>query len=355
MAYVEKLRHTSGRVTYRARVRQKGSPDKSVCFPTRKAATEWGKRMEAEIRAGRYFGREEDKEKTFSQFIDRYIENELPKNPKGYHKQKMLLSWWKAYLGKYFLCHITPAMIAESRDKLMAEKTPKGTLRSPATANRYLAALSRAFTICQREWQWVKDNPVLRITRPKEAKGRERYLDKDEICRLLAVCKKSKSPYLYAITLFALGTGARKGEILGLKWSDIDFTRRTATFRDTKNGETRTTHLGDALVRCLKDEQNKRTIPSQYVFPSRDSKKSADIKGGWENAVDEADLKDVCFHTLRHTAASHLAMGGFSTLEIAAILGHKTLAMVKRYSHLSTSATARALDQLNYEILRDIA
>lgn len=237
MAYVEKLRHPSGRVTYRARVRQKESPDKSVCFPTRKAATDWSKGMEAEIRAGRYFGREEDKEKTFPQFIDRYIENELPKNPKGYHKQKMLLSWWNAHLGKYFLCHITPAMIAEFRDKLMSEKIPKGTLRTPATTNRYLAALNRALTICQREWQWVKDNPVLRISRPKEAKRRERYLDKNEVCRLLEVCKKSKSPYLYAITLFALGTGARKGEILGLKWCDIDFTRRTATFRDTKNGE----------------------------------------------------------------------------------------------------------------------
>ena len=92
------------------------------------------------MRAGRYFGREEDKERTFEQFIDRFIENELPKNPKGYKKQQMLLSWWKAKLGKYFLCHITPAMIAELRDSLMRETTRRGTLRSPDTVNRYLAS-----------------------------------------------------------------------------------------------------------------------------------------------------------------------------------------------------------------------
>lgn len=354
MAYIEKRTHPNGNVTYRVRIRQKGAPALSASFPVRRQAVVWAQRMEAEVRAGRYFGLEEGEEKTFSQFIDRYIEKELPKNPKGFFKQKALLSWWRTHLGEYFLCRITPSLIASLRDTLMSEKTPHGTLRTSSTANRYLSALSRAFTICEREWHWIKENPVRKITRPKENKPRERFLDKKEISRLLEVCKKSRSQYLYAVVLFALSTGARKGEILSLTWNDIDFTRQTATFRETKNGEVRAVHLSATIMHCLKDERQKRLVSSRYVFPNHDGTKPADIKSAWENAVKEAGFKNVCFHSLRHTAASHLCMGGFSPLEIAAVLGHKTLAMVKRYSHLSMSATARALDRLNDEIFKDV-
>lgn len=243
-------------------------------------------------------------------------------------------------------------MIASLRDLLMTEKTCRGTLRSSSTANRYMAALSRAFTIAIREWGWLKDSPMANVNRPKEMKPRERYLDKDEITLLLSTCRKSKSPHLYPVTLFALATGARKGEILGLKWDDIDFFRATATFRDTKNGETRAVYLSSIILKCLQDERNKRNVLSAYVFPNHDGTKCACIRTAWELVVEEMGLKDVVFHSLRHTAASHLAMGGFSTLEIAAILGHKSLSMVKRYSHLSTSSTAKALDQMNEDIFK---
>lgn len=351
MAYIEKRKHPNGKITYRARVRQAGSPDLSASFPTRTQATKWGQKMEAEVRGGRYFGREETKERTFAEFIDRYIEKELTKNPETYKKQLTLLAWWKLHLGRYFLCHITPSMIAELRDRLMVEKTRFGTPRTPSTANRYLAALSRAFTICLKEWGWIKENPVLKISRPKENKPRERYLDEEEIERLLQSCQNSKSPYLHAIVVFALGTGARKGEILGLKWEDVDFKRSSAIFRVTKNGETRAVYLSEQVVSCLRKQLDRRLVISEYVFPSVDGKRPADIKTAWENVVKEVGFKDVCFHSLRHTAASHLAMGGVTTLEIAAILGHKSLSMVKRYSHLSTASTAQSLMQMNDKIL----
>jgi integrase len=243
MASIQKRKKANGEYSYRVRIRVEGAPLITDTFPTRKAAEAFARRMEAEVRDGRYFGREEDKGKTFAKFIDRYIEKELPKNPKSFSKQKMLLSWWKSNLGDYYLCHITPAMIAELRDKLMTEMTPRKSLRTSSTANRYLAALSRAYTICQKEWHWIKENPVLKITRPKENNPRERYLEREEIELLLEACKKSKSPHLYAVTVFALGTGARKGEILGLKWEDLDFKKSIATFRNTKNGSTRTVYL----------------------------------------------------------------------------------------------------------------
>jgi integrase len=263
----------------------------------------------------------------------------------------MQLLWWKAQFGKYFLCHITPSMISEKQDLLSSGITSKGTPRSSSTTNRYMAALSSAYSTCVREWQWVKENPVLKIKKLRENKGRERYLETHEITRLLNACKNSKSPHLYAITLFALCSGARKGELLGIKHKNLDLKRRTATFEGTKNGETRTVHLSDAVVQCLTKEISSRRTFSEYVFPSQDGTKPADIRGGWESALKEAGLEDICFHTLRHTAASHLAMKGLSLSLIGKILGHKSHSQTNRYSHLSTLSTAPALDQLTDEFL----
>lgn len=248
MAYIQKRQHPSGEVTYRARIRLKGAPEMSESFPSRKKAKEWAARMEAEIKAGRYFGKEEHKERTFGEFIDRYIEMELPKNPKAFSKLKMQLTWWKKQLKDYFLCHITPSMVAGLKDKLLSESTPRGGLRSPSTANRYLAALSGAFTTAVKEWGWLEENPLKKVTKFKEGKARDRFLNKNEVTTLLSVCKSSKSPYLYPVTLFALSSGARKGEIIGLKWQDIDFERATVAFKDTKNGETRTVPLSQLTL-----------------------------------------------------------------------------------------------------------
>lgn len=93
----------------------------------------------------------------------------------------MLLNWWKLHLGKYYLFHVIPSMIAELRDSLMSEITIRGKLRTSSKTNRYLAALSRAFTICIPEWHWTKENPVLKIIRSKEDKSRDRFLEKRKL------------------------------------------------------------------------------------------------------------------------------------------------------------------------------
>lgn len=351
MSSIQKRQHANGQITYRARIRVAGMPDKSATFATRSQAKLWAQKMEADIRQGRYFPKQEDKERTVGELVDRYIEKELPKKPKSLTKQRNQLLWWKKQLGAYFLCHLSPSLIAELRDQLLNEITVRGKLRSSSTTNRYLAALSQAFTIAIKEWGWLRENPVLKITRPKEGKARECYLEKDNIVRLLEECQKSKSPYLYAIVVFALATGARRGEILNLKWQDIDFKKCIATFHDTKNGETRSVSLSQTVINCLRQERGRRVVLSPYVFPNQEGTGPADIRTAWDNIVEKLNLKGVRFHDLRHTAASHLAMNGASTLEIAAILGHKTLAMVKRYSHLSTSSTAHVLNRMNNEIL----
>jgi len=351
MAYIEKRTHASGKITYRARIRLNGAPDISESFPTRRQAKEWSAKMESDVRQGRYFGSQTSKERTFDDLLNRYLTQEAPK--KSFEKYKKQLLWWKRHLKDYYLCNITPATISELKEQLLKEKTPQGSFRSQSTANRYLAALSTAFSIAVKEWNWLKENPVSKISRYKEGKPRERFLAKEEIEKILSICKTSKSPHLYAVTLFAICSGARKGEILNLKWKDVDFERQTATFRETKNGETRTIPLSSPIMNCLSDERKKRTRISEYVFPSEDGIQPADIRTAWEYAVRQAGLT-ICFHTLRHTAASHLTMGGASMIEVGAILGHKTLAMVKRYSHLSVAATAKVLSRMNEDVLGNI-
>ncbi|MGB7977603.1 MAG: site-specific integrase [Chlamydiales bacterium] len=199
--------------------------------------------MEGEVCDKRHFPRKENEEQTFAAFIDKYIDLELPKKPKSYKKQRMQLLWWKQQLGDYFLVYVTNSMISELRDKLLSEKLPKGTKRTSSTTNRYLAALSHAYTVAMKDWGWVNENPVLKVRRPKENKARERFLEKHEIEVLLNECLKIKSPYIYPVVFLAIATGARKGELLALKWKDIDFTRARLTFRDTKNGKSRSIHF----------------------------------------------------------------------------------------------------------------
>ncbi len=342
MAYIQKRVLPNGKISYRARIRISGSRDRSATFATRKEAKCWAVRKEAEIRAGRYFEREESKEHTFEEFIDRYLEKELPKNPKSLVKVRTQLLWWRENLRGYYLCHVSPPMISALKERLLSEMTPRKALRTPSTTNRYLAALSKALSVAVKDWGWLKENPAGKVTRLRENKPRGTYLDRDEISHLLTECKKSKSPHLYAVTLMALATGARKGEILSLKWADIDFKRAIAILRDTKNGETRSLPLSPLLVKCLIGKREKSTVCSEYVFPDKCGNRPADIRTAWDRVVKITGLS-ICFHSLRHTAASHLAMRGVSTLELGLILGHKCSASILRYSHFSTSTTAGGL------------
>ncbi len=125
MAYIEKRIHTSGKITYRVRIRVNGAPNISESFPTRRAAKEWADKMEAEVRQGRYFGTEERKERTFAELADRYLAQENPSNSKSFYKCRIQILWWKEHLKDYYLCRITSSMISEIKEELLKEKTPK--------------------------------------------------------------------------------------------------------------------------------------------------------------------------------------------------------------------------------------
>lgn len=355
MASIEKRSTADGKTTYRVKVRLKGQPTESASFERLTDAKKWAASIESAIRENRHFKTTEAKRHTLAELADRYIKEVLPTKPKAQVKQTALLNWWKDAIGRYALSDVTPALIAEQRDKLAAGMTRMGAQRNPATVVRYMAALSVCFTHAVKEWGWIDDSPMRKVTKPRESRGRVRFLSDDERARLLKVCKESSNPSLYPAVVLALSTGMRSGEIMGLTWDVIDLNRGRAILHETKNGERRAVAITGHALDVLKDMGKVRRIDSNLVFPAKriapqKPQKPMNLRNDWVAALKVADIQDFHFHDLRHSAASYLAMNGASLAEIAEVLGHKTLQMVKRYAHLSEGHTARVVESMNQKI-----
>jgi len=323
----------------------------TATFKRKTDAKRWVTQTEAAIREGRHFKTSEAKRHTLDDLIKRYIRDVLPTKPKSEKKQVNQLKWWAEKLGVFTLADVTPAKIAEIRDELSNGITYRGTQRSPATVNRYLAALSHAFTIAVKEWGWVESNPLSKVRRPKEPRGRVRFLSEEERGRLLLACKESHLSPLYLIVVLLLSTGARRMEILNLRWSDVDLSRKVIVLEETKNGERRILPLVNHAYDLMYEYTKNKHSAEDLIFPNHKYKnKPIHIRSAWEKALKQAEIADFRLHDLRHSAASYLAMNGASLNEIAEILGHKTLQMVKRYAHLSEAHTAKVVERMNQRI-----
>ncbi|MCB1784202.1 MAG: site-specific integrase [Alphaproteobacteria bacterium] len=352
MASIEKRIDGQGDISYRVKVRLKGYPVQSATFQRLTDAKKWAVHTEASIREGRHFKHAEAKKHTLAELVDRYIAQIIPQKPKSGGDYKYQLEYWKAELGHVLLSDLTAAAIVEKRDALA--NTSKGKKkRSPATINRYLSALSHACTIAVKEWGWMEDSPMRKISKYKEPRGRVRFLDDDERTALLEASKNTSYPHLHLIIVLALSTGARKSEILNLKWEDIDKDRTKIILHETKNGERRIISLSGYARSLILEHEKVRRIDTNLLFPSKTGKSPFNIKRSWHKAMEEAGIEDFRFHDLRHSAASYLAMNGATLAEIAEVLGHKTLSMVKRYAHLSEAHTSNVVASMNERIFGD--
>ena len=323
----------NGDVSYRVRIRIKGHPSFSKTFRNLTHAKQWQRVTESSVEKGEYLHHTVGKVKTLSDAIERYLAEVLPHKPKDAKNVKRHLLRWKDELGSLTLSKIRMSDLSKIRDKLLIEKTSRGKERSPSTVVRYISSLSHLFSISINEWEWVKENPVKLMKKPKNAQGRTRYLSKEEVPLLLQECKNSKSPYLFTIVLLALQTGMRQGEILSLRWDEIDFENHWVYLKRTKNDSPRTVPLSSEILAILNDSKHKLL---NLVFPSPNNpEKSIDIRKSWVTALKRAKIYNFLFHDLRHTTASYLAMEGYGYGQIAEILGHKSLQMTKRYAHLS--------------------
>ena len=351
MANIEERRNRDEQITYRAKIRLKGYPAQTATFNRKTDAKKWVQQVESAIREGRYFKTSEAKRHTLSEVIDRFVKNELPKLPKVQKLMTSQLLWWKNQIGHHILSDVTPALIAELRDKLYKQGTSTKRDIKSATVNRYLTALSIAFSTAVKEWGWLDDTPMRKVKKLKESKERVRFLEDEERARLLEACKTSVNPYLHTITVLAFSTGARKMELLNIKWKDIDFNRSVITLHETKNEERRILPLTGYALELINKMSRVRRIDTQLLFPSKKNpNKPINIRDPWLKALKKAEIEDFRFHDLRHSAASYLAMDGASLAEIAEVLGHKTLQMVKRYAHLSEAHTAKVVARMNEKI-----
>ena len=351
MAYIQERKDKEGKTHYRVQIRLRGFPTQSATFERKTDAKLWAQQTEAAMREGRYFKTFEAKKHNVAELVNRYIENVIPLKPKNASACTAQLKWWKEQIGHCLLSDLTPAIIAEQRDKLLKGTTFKGTIRSPATVVRYLAAFSHAITIAVREWGWLDNSPMKKVSKPTEPRGRVRFLDDHERTALSKACKESSNPYLYTAFVLAISTGMRQGELMNLRWEDIDLFSGRITLNHTKNGERRLVPVRGLALQLLLELKNKQQRDIGLLFPSHDNpQKPIDLRFPWEQALKQAHITGYKWHDNRHSCASYLLMNGASLAEIAEILGHKTLAMVMRYAHLSETHKSNVIEKMNKHI-----
>jgi integrase len=298
---------------------------------------------------------------TLAQVAGAYLDAYGGRDGSRYHR----IQAWVRLLGDKPLAEVTaddveaamqrlasePARVYNGRD---ADGAPifkaKRGLRSGQTLNRYLLALGALFSWARRQRILPRnfDSPTRHVPKHEEGRGRVRYLSEAERVRLLEACRASSWPRLHLFVLMALTTGARRGELLSLRWCDVDLDREEALLEDTKNGDRRVLVLLPPVVTELRSFAPRDAAGSQaLVFRSqrRPSQPFA-IDKVFREAVTAADIRNFKLHDCRHTCASMMAQHGASLLEIADTLGHRQLKMVQRYAHLSTESRRRVLTRV---------
>jgi integrase len=355
MGTIRELTKKDGTKSYHAEVRVRGAAHQRDSFRTRTLAKKWIQDTESAIRDGRHFRTSEAKKHTVKEFIDRFIEQWVPKYPVKYQaKQKSLLLWWKEQKGHLLLADLTAPQIAECRDKLLGDITYRKTKRSGATANRYLAALSKALSVAVKEWGWLEENPMRKISRCSESQGRARFLSKEEVKKLLQACQSSSNPFLLPLVRLALATGMRYSEMVGkLCWKDIDFSQRTITLEHTKNGERAVIPLTNEIEDILKSSPTFGSPPSELVFKAIYKRREStvlNVRYAFQNALKEAGIEGVVFHDLRRTFCSHAAMEGCTQPELMHLMRHLSPKMTQVYSKFSQKHIAKLMERVQQKM-----
>jgi integrase len=342
-------------ITFRARFRKRGHPEITQTFPDLKLAKHWLIEQNRNAMMGIHLPHLKASKRTLTEAVDRYLETVLPRKPGNADNTIRHLNWWKKQLGGFALSAIRPQMIAEKRDELSKGTVRGNQLRNPATVVRYLSHLSHLFTIACKEWEWVSENPVKKVSKPSVSPGRVRYLEKEEIKTLLDCTKQSKSKDLHAVVIIALGTGMRLSEIMNLRWEQVDVVNEVIKLSTSKNGDPRFIPLKGFVLETVKAKTDPRGIKAKdLLFPSPyDVKKPTDIRSAWETAIKKSGIQNFRFHDLRHTTASHLAMSGKGLHDIASLLGHKDLQVTRRYAHLSNAHKAKMVSELSTTLFEE--
>jgi integrase len=304
--------------------------------PNKKLAEDVLRKRKTEVVEGKYLDIRKNEKIKFEDFADEYLRVHSASH-KSYRGDFDNIKTLKRYFCGRYLHEVTSLDV----ERFKAERAKEV---SHATINRALAVLKSMYNRAI-DWQKISNNPVKSVKLFKENNHRLRYLEKEEIRRLLNNC----SGHTKDIVLFALFTGCRKGEILNLKWTDCDFRRELIRLTKTKNSEVRTIPMS-AQVKSVLIKRRKHPS-SPYIFCKADGTPYGDIKTGFWTAVRKSGIINFRFHDLRHTFASHLVMSGVDLNTVRELLGHKSLKMTLRYSHLSPGHKKQAVDILSKNLV----
>ena len=247
--------------------------------------------------------------------------------------------------GDQMLSLITQAMVEEyvrlRRSTLIRDADGKERCLAPATVNREISCLKIMFAKAV-EWGRVESNPCVKVKKLKENNARTRFLTDEETERLI----KAAKPKLRQVITVLINTGMRRGELQNLKWSDLDFDRNLITLRRTKNGEVRYIPMNEVTKHVLLARRIAKESPL-LVFSGTKPDRPWDFCTAFDFTRERVGLRDVRIHDLRHTFASHLCMKGVDIMTVKELLGHSSLEMTQRYSHLTDRHKAEAVARLD--------
>ncbi len=343
MATFEKREYRNkktGKVTIRhkAKIRLKGFPYEEATFDRLSDARDWAAKREYEIEHQKHFGAEFHRTKTLAELLERYEAALALSNPKRYKDVFPVLKIWKGRIGSVKLRDLTQDIIIRERDRLKTLHV-KGNVKLPlcsnSRVNRMFGIFKCALNVAVIEWKWLSSNPADGIKMLEEPTGRTRFLSAEELKRFLEACKLSANKDLYAMALLGLTTGARRGEIMKIKLTHVDFQQSRILLPTTKNKKPRMLYLQEPALGLIKSVYEKTKVGQVYLFASpHDVKKPNDFRTAWHTALKRAEIEDFRFHDVRHTAASLMAKHGAGLHEISDILGHSDIKVTQRYVHL---------------------
>ena len=287
---------------------------------------------------GRFFDKSKEQERTLRELLDRYLSEHAARRA-NYRRDRTSVKNLNKFFGNPTLDQITPKRIVAYKNQRYIDGV------KPATINRELASLKKAFNLARREWEWCDDNPVCRVSMEQENNTRDRWLTVEEEQRLLAAA----IPWLRELIVFAIYTGMRMGEILALTWAGVDLFRRIATVFRSKNGERRTIPVNTTVLDLLKGKYAARlgTIDLVFHSESRTPLDGSNIRRALTTALDNARIQDLHFHDLRHTFATRMVQAGIDLYKVQRLLGHKSPIMTQRYAHHYPESLRDGVDALD--------
>ncbi|MHB1301804.1 MAG: tyrosine-type recombinase/integrase [Burkholderiales bacterium] len=339
-----------GDFQWHVQIRRKGFPNQTRTFESRDDAAKWARMIESEMDRGVFVSRKEAESTTLAEALGRYLKEVTPLKKGAKREEQRISQWLKDPLATRTLAAIRGADLAEYRDKLRNDG------KADATIRLNLMLISHLFETARKEWGMEGlANPCRSITMPCGSRQRDRRFEAGEEERFFeALDQHCRNPYIPALIRFAIETAARRSELVKLQWENVDKKKQTAKIIDGKNGEDRTIPLSSRAVEIL--ESLPRHL-SGRVFPVGSDATSRAVSSAVKKARKAYEseclavgkkplagfLKDFRLHDTRHEATSRFFEKGLNQMEAAAVTGHKTLQMLKRYTHLKAEDLARKL------------